>query len=473
VAAALPGGDPQEAAAELRNGPVGPFRFCYRQASSSLTPVMGVGRVSQQDPSPSTGDIYLELDLAGRLLALRVMPPAYGDAQPSSRIDWGTRLDVTRLGSPDAFAQSPPKWWPEAGADVREAREGALAGHRIRIDAAARGDRPIFLRVLLPWNAPPKVRDAPLTAQSWAAKAEAIAVTVAAMGCLVFLAFLARRNLQAGRGDRVGAIRLAATIGIMSAMGAELMAHSHTSAIGMSFLQGIGTGVLACVFYLGVEPAMRRLWPRLLITSTRLLAGQWRDPLVGRAVLAGFLVGMYESPPKTPIIYYLLGRAGGAPTTSTGLVWIDGLGYIAWLPTVVGILLQYTLLWLAILLVGRLIVRRAGAAWVMFAVLYTGWRFLNSRSYRPDAISSWVLLPLVILTGLVWLWLLWRHGALAWFVAFVVMQLAQDAPWTLDLSRWYAWRQWVVVAILLAIAFWGFRNVLGNQSAFPAGALDA
>jgi hypothetical protein len=28
------------------------------------------------------------------------------------------------------------------------------------------------------------------------------------------------------------------------------------------------------------------------------------------------------------------------------------------------------------------------------------------------------------------------------------------------------------VAIIVALAVWGFRNVIGKQSAFPAGALD-
>ena len=40
------------------------------------------------------------------------------------------------------------------------------------------------------------------------------------------------------------------------------------------------------------------------------------------------------------------------------------------------------------------------------------------------------------------------------------------------MSRWYASRQWVVLVFVVALALWGFRNVLGKQSAFPAGALD-
>ena len=52
------------------------------------------------------------------------------------------------------------------------------------------------------------------------------------------------------------------------------------------------------------------------------------------------------------------------------------------------------------------------------------------------------------------------------------MMILNTAPLTRDPSRWYFWRGWSVVLIVLALAFWGFMNVLGRQPAFPAGALD-
>jgi len=46
------------------------------------------------------------------------------------------------------------------------------------------------------------------------------------------------------------------------------------------------------------------------------------------------------------------------------------------------------------------------------------------------------------------------------------------APLTLDVSRWYAWRSWFVVTLVIGLAVWGFRNVLGKQSAFAAVSLE-
>jgi hypothetical protein len=50
----------------------------------------------------------------------------------------------------------------------------------------------------------------------------------------------------------------------------------------------------------------------------------------------------------------------------------------------------------------------------------------------------------------------------------VVILMLRDTPWTLALTRWYAGPTWFSVAVTGALGFWGFRNVLGRQSAFPA-----
>src|SRR5260370_23232313 len=48
---------------------------------------------------------------------------------------------------------------------------------------------------------------------------------------------------------------------------------------------------LACTFYLAVEPHVRRRQPHLLVSWSRLLAGQLRDPVGGRDLLIGAAYG--------------------------------------------------------------------------------------------------------------------------------------------------------------------------------------
>ncbi len=73
-------------------------------------------------------------------------------------------------------------------------------------------------------------------------------------------------------------------------------------------------GLFAWLAYVGFEPQIRRVWPHLLVTSTRLLSGRWRDPLVGRAVLAGIVVGSIFVPFWSQTIYAWLDLPGGGPT---------------------------------------------------------------------------------------------------------------------------------------------------------------
>ena len=51
-------------------------------------------------------------------------------------------------------------------------------------------------------------------------------------------------------------------------------------------------GVTVWLYYLAVEPFVRRRWPHLLIAWTRLLSGGYRDPLIGAQLLTGGAFGV-------------------------------------------------------------------------------------------------------------------------------------------------------------------------------------
>jgi hypothetical protein len=127
---------------------------------------------------------------------------------------------------------------------------------------------------------------------------------------------------------------------------------------------------------------------------------------------------------------------------------------------------------LGLLLVARLIGRRTDMAWVVFTLVFLIWYCVVVRAFLPNAVSSWPAVVEAAVCGLLFVWVLWKHGALATAIAWWVYFLADWAPWTLEMSRLYAWRQWFVVAAIVALAVWEFRNVLGKQTAFPAAALE-
>ena len=105
---------------------------------------------------------------------------------------------------------------------------------------------------------------------------------------------LARKNLHLGRVDRRGASRLAAFVFLAWAVAVVFGAHHVPNFDELElFMEGLAWGVsLSCFFwvlYIALEPYVRRRWPATLVSWSRLLAGGFRDPLVGRDVLVGCL----------------------------------------------------------------------------------------------------------------------------------------------------------------------------------------
>lgn len=129
---------------------------------------------------------------------------------------------------------------------------------------------------------------------------------------------------------------------------------------------------------------------------------------------------------------------------------------------------------LAMLLVIRIVVREDRAAWALLVVMLVGvvsWSILLIQPYAMSVSTAPLIIAglFAIFTAVV----LRRHGLLGCSVLAIVAAALLNTPLTADLSRWSAWRTLAVVALVIAFAVWGFRNVLGPQSAFAAADLDA
>ncbi|MEJ2244953.1 MAG: hypothetical protein P8Y80_02525, partial [Acidobacteriota bacterium] len=124
----------------------------------------------------------------------------------------------------------------------------------------------------------------------------AAGITVIIILLLVFCAgavFFAWRNLRMGRGDRRGATRLAGFYLILMGIGWIFGEHHIASVMGeleiffISVAKCVYLAIFFWLMYIAFEPFARRHWPGLLISWNRLLAGNYRDPLVGRDLLIG------------------------------------------------------------------------------------------------------------------------------------------------------------------------------------------
>ena len=104
--------------------------------------------------------------------------------------------------------------------------------------------------------------------------------------------------MRLNRGDRRGAFRLA--LFVSSPYSARVGDRRHARRKlrrdppfrRERRLSRSSTPALVGMFYLAVEPFVRRRWPDALVSWTRVLAGQFRDPIVGRDILIGALLGV-------------------------------------------------------------------------------------------------------------------------------------------------------------------------------------
>jgi hypothetical protein len=113
---------------------------------------------------------------------------------------------------------------------------------------------------------------------------------------IVSAALLARRNTRMGRSDTSGALGLA-RFNFFLFVPIYLFGIHHVPAVQevtqlfkVAMTQLMWAGIL-WLAYVAIEPLVRRRWPDLIVSSTRLLAGRLTDPLVGRDFLIGAVLG--------------------------------------------------------------------------------------------------------------------------------------------------------------------------------------
>jgi hypothetical protein len=117
------------------------------------------------------------------------------------------------------------------------------------------------------------------------------------MIALIGSALVARHNLRLGRGDVSGAVRIAFVYFVVRLLFWLFETH-HNGSIKAEFLLLLTylslatfTGFYLWLLYIALEPFLRRRWPHRIISWSRLLRGEFRDPLVGRHILIGSACG--------------------------------------------------------------------------------------------------------------------------------------------------------------------------------------
>jgi tRNA A-37 threonylcarbamoyl transferase component Bud32 len=276
------------------------YVFWYRTSPRVLRPIGNTNPIEGLNPPMNiAGMALVVVDSSGRLMEFLAVPaPTQQDGTAVPKIDWALLFESAGLPM-TAFTPVAPRWRPSVYADERMAWEGPLPeipDLKVRIEAAATAGRPVFFAITGPWSRSMRTATAPPTPLLNRITAAIAALVMPAL--MLVGALLARRNVKLGRGDRRGAFRAATAVFVLL-IGAWFLGNNYVGQLGIEvdrFFASVGAALfnaaVVWLAYLGVEPYVRRFSADALIGWSRLLAGNWRDPRVGRDVMSGVAVGV-------------------------------------------------------------------------------------------------------------------------------------------------------------------------------------
>ena len=446
-----------------RGSPDG-IHFIYRQSPLRMIPRNYFTIIDLSDPAADVpGMVTVVLDARGRLREFSEVPvPA--ERHDALAPDWSVLLSEAGAGNA-GLASAAAKVLPPAAFDTRQDWQASDSGQTMAITAAAYNGKPVYFRA-----APlaTKAAQAPRSTGTFSSAMFVVAVLVCGIGGC----FLARRNIRRGRGDRQGAFRVAAFIFIAEFLGWALSAHfipDPGEEYG-AFIGGFGESLYVAgfmwVLYLAVEPYVRRRWPEMLISWTRVLSANLYDARVGRDILMGALGGavmaiLQNSLNALPAWFHVSHILPIAPSRLA----LGGPGsMLAALGVESSLAAQWALATISFLLIARVIMRRDWLA-VIVSGVSLGMVVLAADNIVL-AVTAALLCSVVIYS------LLFRFGLLSVALALFFYFVLRRWPLTLDFSQWFVWRSFFSMTLLAAIATYAFLAINAGRSFFAESEPD-
>ncbi len=437
------------------------LRFEYR---SHIAPITGImlhddlltpGQVYWSDPPfDESGMTRLRLDSRGHLLYFERMPPQLQTpAKDVPPPDWNTLFAAAGM-DPSQFKPAEPLWTSLAASDTRMAWTRD-APRPQRVEAASLRGQPVFFCIVEPWSRPDR------TPGAMDSSSQTVTFTVLGALLIVILVasvLLALGNLRRQRGDRRGALRLAAFIFWLQMALWVTRAHIMVSfgTFG-TFLVALATSVFYAVLiwtvYMALEPYVRRRWPQTLISWSTVLIGRIRDPIVGRDILIGCAGGSAIAM-INGFSEWWLRRAGGWPNLDMTLPLSGSRGYLAMVAVAVPHAIREALMFLLLIFLLRAVLRNQWAAGVAFALMFASVNLSDgSHPWFNTAVAFAALFALAFVVL--------RWGLLA-MSAMLLFTNASNVPGA-RLSSWNFSGTALVLLGAVALAGWAFHTSLGGR----------
>ena len=445
------------------------YSFWYRESPAPLRPwVQGRWHPSLGDPPPTVpGMTTVVLDPAGHLLQLRVVPASGGTEGEAGRDPpWEPLLEAAGLEAAE-LTPTESRWIPPFYADGRVAWEGRLSGAggtTVLVEAAHHRGRPVAFDVLAPWDRP--VQETTLGATHLVVRI--LLTTILIAGFTAGL-WLVRRHLRDGHGDRQGANRLALFM-VSTQLLAWLLRGHHFNGVGeIEFFvaaakKAVFWAGFLWVLYIALEPFLRRLWPQGIIAWSRLLAGDLRDPLVGRDVLIGTLLGSAGA--ASPFLIGELQRRSGQVALFADPNWPVSL---SGLRQTLGVLFDLHLSGSMIIALGGvflfvLLLRLLHRKWLAATIYGLGWLAIMGGAFDTLLPGLPLLVPILLATLITVATA--RFGLLTLLAYLLSFFVLMNMPTTTDLSQWHAESTVLAVCFVLGLAGWGAWGAMAGRPLF-------
>jgi serine/threonine-protein kinase len=439
--------------------------FFYRQSPAAMA-ASGPGlRITAWDPPYEvSGMVTVYLGGDGRLYGFLAVPPqveAASAAAPDP--NWSDMLADSGI-DPATLKSAQPTWLPPMGFDRRFGWRGFYRedpNTEMEISAASYRGKPVYFHVIGPWSRPWRMQALRLSRSSVIRESTLVA---GGFLTLIMAAWFARRNIRIGRGDRRGAFRISAFVFSAAVISGLLTVH-HVPSLGAEWevvvrIISLALFIAAFVwlYYLALEPYVRRQMPELLVSWSRLLSGKFLDAIIGRDLLAGSLIGSATAlgihiANALPYWHDIPGETTIPTNPATLSSLRDAVGFLLATLLANGIFPAFAAMFTFFLV--RLLLRNY---WLSVAVTWMVFLLINLGGENFA-----VEMPIVILSTALALFALVRLGILAFAVAILVQNLWVNWPVTVDFSRWYSTHSLFTFAILLALLLYGFRVALGNK----------
>src|SRR5262245_12788356 len=419
-------------------------------------------------PFTQPGMVRLCLDMKGRLIEFQAIPRDEQTKTAAPSIDWTQILRDAGLKDMQETKESPANWTPPLFVDERLAWHGFYADCPdvpVRAEAGLVKGRLAFFHA-----APDRNPNQPMELHAQSAvmpKSESYLRAIVAgihIGVWTIGIALAWHNTRCGRSNLRGA-----TILSLAIFGAYLLAWVFSAHhvprfwdIQQTFTAELGDNIYLAAFifvqYLAMEPFVRRRWPWRVVAWNRLLAGRWRDPLVGRDVLVGTLVGAAWSLffKLTILAPLWLGRPMeeveklySPVLTCSPVVALATIFVQAIVPTLAGFFMIFVFFLLS---------RREWIAAIIYVLVWGIPTCLVPTENRDVLIVSVVAFSMVLVVMYL------RFGLLAVAASSIPADIVSIAPVTFNFSAWYASDSVVYLAVLVGLAVYGFVVSSGGQA---------